>query len=90
MTDRSASSPIRSRGSACRWPGHKDNHAGLMTPDQIALMREAMGVRAGHEWDMFEGTSLPEDVLRAFLAEAPFIRQGTRRLTAPVIPVPKC
>jgi pyruvate dehydrogenase E1 component len=60
-----------------------------MTSAQIAIMRDALGVREGHEWDMFEGTSLPETVLRGFLAEAPFIRQGTRRLTAPVIPVPE-
>ncbi len=69
--------------------GHKDNHAGLMTPEQVALMRQAMGVREGHEWDMFEGAAVPEPALRDFLADAPFIRQGARRLTAAAIPVPE-
>ena len=48
-----------------------------------------MGVRAGHEWDMFEGLTLPEAALRRFLAATPFIQQGTRRLNAPVVAVPE-
>ena len=35
--------------------GHKDNHAGLMTVDQMAALRAAMAIRDGHEWDRFEG-----------------------------------
>jgi pyruvate dehydrogenase E1 component len=35
--------------------GHKDNHAGLMTPAQMDGFRQAMNVRAGHEWDRAEG-----------------------------------
>src|SRR5213075_1062010 len=31
--------------------GHKDNHAGLMTPTQMDGFRKAMKVREGHEWD---------------------------------------
>ena len=34
--------------------GHKDNHAGLMNPTQMAALREAMGVREGHEWEPLE------------------------------------
>ena len=35
--------------------GHKDNHAGLMTPTQMEAFRAAMGIRPGHEWDHTEG-----------------------------------
>ena len=41
--------------------GHKDNHAGLMTPAQMETFRKAMRVRAGHEWDKFEGLTLPAE-----------------------------
>ncbi len=69
--------------------GHKDNHAGLMTPEQVGLMRQAMDVREGHEWDKFEGLGLSDETLQRFLADVPFIQQGKRRLTAPQIAVPE-
>ncbi len=69
--------------------GHKDNHAGLMTPAQVDVLRRAMAVREGHEWDLFEGLAIPEPDLRAFLAAVPFVQAGTRRTTAPAIAVPE-
>lgn len=68
--------------------GHKDNHAGLMTPAQVETLRAAMNVRPGHEWDLFEGLDLPQATLRDFLAQVPFRREGTRRLTDAALPVP--
>ena len=35
--------------------GHKDNHAGLMNPTQLAALRESMGVAEGREWEPLEG-----------------------------------
>ena len=69
--------------------GHKDNHAGLMNPGQIEVLRTAMQVRPGHEWDRFEGLGTPPDELEAFLRAVPFNAEGPRRLQAPVIPVPE-
>ena len=43
------------KGFGLPFAGHKDNHAGLMNPTQIAALREAMGVREGHEWEPLEG-----------------------------------
>src|SRR6201991_2898781 len=43
------------KGSGLALAGHKDNHAGMMTPAQMETLREAMHIRAGHEWDKFEG-----------------------------------
>src|ERR1700683_564067 len=35
--------------------GHKDNHAGLMNPAQLALFQKVAGVPAGAEWEPFAG-----------------------------------
>jgi len=43
------------KGFGLPFAGHKDNHAGLMNPTQLAALREAMGVREGHEWEPLEG-----------------------------------
>jgi pyruvate dehydrogenase E1 component len=69
--------------------GHKDNHAGLMTPSQVAAVRKAMKVREGREWEPFEGLSVPESDLRGFLAAVPFVQKGTRRYAAPMVEVPE-
>lgn len=41
------------KGKGLPFQGHKDNHAGLMTPTQMEAFREQMGVREGEEWDPF-------------------------------------
>jgi pyruvate dehydrogenase E1 component len=43
------------KGYGLPFAGHKDNHAGLMNPTQMAALREKMSVREGHEWDPLEG-----------------------------------
>ena len=68
--------------------GHKDNHAGLMTPAQMEELRAAMKVRPGREWDPFEGLDCDEDEIGAFLAGVPFAGREARRHRAPAIPVP--
>ncbi|GGG49893.1 transketolase [Chelatococcus composti] len=69
--------------------GHKDNHAGLMTPAQMEGFRKAMNIRPGHEWDRFEGLDIDERKLQAFLDAVPFNARGPRRLRAARVPVPK-
>ena len=76
------------KGFGLPMAGHKDNHAGLMTPAQMETFRQAMNVRPGHEWDAFEGLMLPADRLKSFLAAVPFAAPGERRLKAPQIEVP--
>ena len=61
--------------------GHKDNHAGLMTPAQFADWRAAMGVAEGAEWEV------PDDLAAAARA-APFFARGARRLSDDAVPVP--
>jgi len=43
------------KGNGLPFAGHKDNHAGLMNPTQMAAWREAMGVAEGQEWEPLEG-----------------------------------
>lgn len=68
--------------------GHKDNHAGLMTPDQMADFQAGMGIAKGQEWQPFAGLADPEG-FRARLATVPFFAGGPRRYSAPVLPVPE-
>jgi len=76
------------KGFGLPMAGHKDNHAGLMTPAQMESFRKAMDIRSGQEWDRFEGLSVPPDRLQAFLDRAPIAREGTRRLQALTLDVP--
>ncbi len=64
--------------------GHKDNHSGLMTPAQMAEFQARMGVRAGHEWEPFEGLEGKPEDLAAFLRGVPF-NVGARRTEAPKV-----
>src|SRR4029077_12058708 len=76
------------KGYGLPMAGHKDNHAGLMTPAQMETFRKAMDIRPGHEWDRFEGLSVPSVQLQAFLDRVPIAKEGTRRLKAPPLAVP--
>ncbi|MBB3264743.1 pyruvate dehydrogenase E1 component [Azospirillum sp. OGB3] len=76
------------KGAGLPLAGHKDNHSGLMTPAQMEAFRAANAVRPGHEWDRFEGLSLPEAELDAFLKRVPFAAKGRRRHGAAAVPVP--
>jgi pyruvate dehydrogenase E1 component len=78
------------KGMGLPFAGHKDNHAGMMTVDQMDEFREAMKVRPGHEWDRLEGLAAPRSVER-FIQSVPYATPLTangRRLPAATIPVP--
>ncbi|WP_408874253.1 1-deoxy-D-xylulose-5-phosphate synthase N-terminal domain-containing protein [Falsiroseomonas sp.] len=79
------------KGMGLPFAGHKDNHAGLMTKEQMVAFKAAMSIRDGHEWDPFEGLDATEAELRAFLDATPFAKalapEG-RRLSAPLVHVP--
>jgi len=76
------------KGFGLPFAGHKDNHAGLMTPAQMETFRQAMAVRPGHEWDKFEGLALPPAQLQDFLDRVPFAAGSARRLKGREIAVP--
>jgi pyruvate dehydrogenase E1 component len=79
------------KGMGLPFAGHKDNHAGLMTKEQMELFRAAMRIRPGHEWDRFEGLEASAEELQSFIDSVPFARPLTkagRLLGAPVVAVP--
>ena len=67
--------------------GHKDNHAGLMTPTQMEEFRGRMGVPHGAEWEPFAAVDDTAG-LKAFLDTVPFFARGRRRYTAETLPAP--
>ena len=76
------------KGQGLPFAGHKDNHSGLMTLDQMAGFKKGMGIADGQEWEKFAGlTAQPAD-LQAFLDAAPFNAEGRRRTDAPVVAIP--
>ncbi len=80
------------KGMGLPFAGHKDNHAGLMTAEQMEEFRAHMAIRPGHELDPFEGLESDPETLRRFIASRPFAQPLTpegRRLSAPALAVPK-
>lgn len=72
------------KGQGLPLAGHKDNHAGLMTPAQIAVLRARMGIAEGQEWAKWPKGNR---AAQAVVAQAPALAPG-RRKVAPVVAVP--
>ncbi len=66
--------------------GHKDNHAGIMTPAQMEEFRTKMQVSEGEEWEPFAGVEEPAS-LQDYLRDAPFFVDGPRRRAAAKVTV---
>ncbi len=76
------------KGFGLPFAGHKDNHAGMMTPEQIAALRGEMGIAEGDEWEPFAGLDLPPGAIDDFLSAVPFNQPAERSHQAPRVPVP--
>ncbi|WP_416907343.1 MAG: transketolase [Polymorphobacter sp.] len=81
------------KGMGLPFAGHKDNHAGLMNPSQIAGLRERLGIAEGEEWDPWAG--LGDNVaaeLKALVSRSALAARGPEpeaaRVAVPAIPVP--
>ncbi|HWF77580.1 MAG TPA: transketolase [Caulobacteraceae bacterium] len=69
--------------------GHKDNHAGLMTPGQVDQLRRSLHIPEGEEFEPYAGLCKREaDELRRFVAATPFAADVNRRFAAEPVPVP--
>lgn len=77
------------KGWRLPFQGHKDNHAGLMNPNQMAAFRDKMGVPEGKEWAPFAGLS-PEMIARCetALKTTPMGREPARKPVAEVVATP--
>jgi pyruvate dehydrogenase E1 component len=76
------------KGFGLPFAGHKDNHAGMMTAEQVDVLKSSMHIAEGEEWDRFAGLDVPSDEVQAFLERVPFARPVERRLRAPRVAVP--
>ena len=68
--------------------GHRDNHAGLMTPDQMSRFRAEMQVPDGDEWSLFDNLGVDVDRVRDYAISAPINQGGSRVHVTPKVEVP--
>jgi pyruvate dehydrogenase E1 component len=81
------------KGYGLPFAGHKDNHAGLMNPTQMAALRETMGVREGHEWEPLESVGdNARGAVEALIERSRIAREKRERsfgkVSVPAIPAP--
>jgi pyruvate dehydrogenase E1 component len=81
------------KGFGLPFAGHKDNHAGLMNPTQMAAFRESMGVPEGREWDALGGMGGNALLAAEELIARSKVARGKRprafgQLSVPAIPAP--
>ena len=76
------------KGKELPLAGHKDNHGGLMSPEQMAEFQSRMGVPIGQEWEPMAGLDMDMAELQSFLDQVPFTQGPNRRRTAGTIAVP--
>ncbi|MDM7946806.1 MAG: transketolase [Oceanibaculum nanhaiense] len=76
------------KGAQTPQAGHKDNHAGLMSVEQMESFRSQMGIADGAEWDALDDRDLPVAKLRDFIAKAPFNQPGSRIKQSAAVAVP--
>ena len=67
--------------------GHKDNHGGLMTLNQMQKWQSNMGIREGHEWDRLEAVADKASFQR-WLDQVPFFQSKNRRFDDAIFRVP--
>ncbi len=76
------------KGYGLPFAGHKDNHAGLMNPGQIAQLRESLGIIEGQEWAPYAGLGDNAAAsLKAFVDSSPLKRKVANR-GFDAVPVP--
>jgi pyruvate dehydrogenase E1 component len=81
------------KGFGLPFAGHKDNHAGLMNPGQIAALRDRMGIGEGAEWEPWAGLGGNAAEAARALAENSRIARARRerpwnQIEVPAIPAP--
>lgn len=76
------------KGHGTPLAGHKDNHAGLMTPEQMARFKAGHGIEDGEEWEPFAKAGMDEGALRDFVQVVDFNAPGSRVHKADKVEIP--
>jgi pyruvate dehydrogenase E1 component len=78
------------KGYGLPFQGHKDNHAGLMTPTQVDGLRESLGIGQGDEWAPYAGLApIAAEALQDLIATSPFARVRRSKPNVAVVEVPE-
>ena len=82
------------KGFGLPFAGHKDNHAGLMNPTQVAALRDAVGLKEGEEWEALAGIGDNERPGVEALIDRSRVAREKRdrsfgRLSIPALPAPQ-
>src|SRR5215510_1748209 len=75
------------KGKGLPLAGHKDNHAGLMTPEQMQGFKAANNILDGQEWSKTAGLNRSDAEFESLLKRTPFNARGMRRMRADAVPV---
>ncbi|HEV2867216.1 MAG TPA: transketolase [Allosphingosinicella sp.] len=71
------------KGFGLPFAGHKDNHAGLMNPGQMAALRDKMGIADGEEWEPWAGLGgNSAEAVRALVGRSRIARSKRERAWA--------
>ncbi|MBH68203.1 MAG: transketolase [Rhodospirillaceae bacterium] len=68
--------------------GHRDNHAGLMTPEQMDIFKTSMRVPDGNEWSAYDDISIAAKAAERHCLKAPFNQRKTRVFDPPKVMIP--
>jgi len=81
------------KGKGLPLAGHKDNHAGMMSPGQMKAFQESQGVPLGAEWDKFGGMEEENKKLQHFIDNCAYQKRkeitSAAKVSIPHIPAPK-
>jgi pyruvate dehydrogenase E1 component len=83
------------KGHGLPFAGHKDNHSGLMNPNQIASLRDSLAIAEGQEWAPYAGLGDNAAAsLKAFVETSPLATANAPEKTDSVavpgrLPVPE-
>lgn len=81
------------KGKGLPLAGHKDNHAGMMSPGQMKEFQKIQGVPLGTEWDKFGGMEQESTKLQHFIDNCAYQKRqkdtvAAAPITIPAIPAP--
>ena len=68
--------------------GHRDNHAGLMTPEQMDVFRDELNIPHGGEWSPYDHTRIASNEAERWCLDSPFNQKKSRVYDAAKVPIP--
>lgn len=67
--------------------GHKDNHAGMITPDQMAQFQADNNISDGQQWSTHAGLTCSKEALAEFLHAVPYNQRPEPKAMLPALEV---